>query len=62
MALGALLVFVLNQGRIIALWHAFVSDRALFGLLHGTVLPLALIAACLVFFLYFLGRHDPRPA
>ncbi|MEW5769030.1 MAG: exosortase/archaeosortase family protein [Pseudomonadota bacterium] len=60
--LGALLVFALNQGRIVALWHAFLHDRALFGLLHGTVLPLALVAICLLFFLAFLARHEPRPA
>lgn len=62
MALGAVLVFVLNQGRIIALWHAFVGDRALFGILHGTVLPLLLVAACLVYFLIFLNRGESRPA
>lgn len=62
MGLGTLLVFVLNQGRIIALWHVFLHDRALFGVLHGTVLPLALVAACLLYFLYFLGRGEPRPA
>lgn len=62
MGLGSLLVFVLNQGRIVALWHAFTGDRALFGILHGTVLPLALVAACLVFFLSFLDRGGPRPA
>jgi exosortase/archaeosortase family protein len=62
MALGALLVFVLNQGRIIALWHAFLHDRALFGILHGTVLPLAMVAVCLIYFLVFLSRGEPRPA
>jgi exosortase/archaeosortase family protein len=62
LGLGALLVFALNQVRIVALWHAFLHDRGLFGLLHGTVLPLALVAVCLVFFLAFIARHDPRPA
>ena len=62
LGLGVLLVFVLNQARIVALWHAFLHDRALFGVLHGTVLPLALVAVCLVFFMAFVARHDPRPA
>ncbi len=62
MVLGTLLVFVLNQGRIITLWHAFMSDRALFGLLHGTVLPLVLVAVCLIYFLVFLSRSEPRPS
>jgi len=62
MALGIGLVFVLNQARIIALWHVFLHDKSLFGLLHGTVLPLTLVAACLAFFLAFLSRHDTAAA
>lgn len=62
LGLGTLLVFALNQGRIVALWYAFIHDRALFGVLHGVVLPLALVACCLVFFLAFLARHEPGPA
>lgn len=60
MALGLALVFVLNQARIVLLWQVWTGERALFGLLHGTLLPLALIAACLAYFLVFLARHDPR--
>lgn len=57
---GALLVFALNQARIVVLWHAFLHDRAWFGILHGTVLPVLLVAASLIFFLAFLGRKPPR--
>lgn len=57
---GTVLVFALNQARIIALWYAFLHDRAWFGILHGTVLPVLLVAACLVFFLAFLRREIPR--
>lgn len=53
------LVFILNQMRIVTLWHAFLHDRALFGVLHGVVLPLLLVAICLVFFLVFIARHEP---
>lgn len=60
--LGTLLVYGLNQARLVLLWHAFQQDRALFGLLHGTVLPLAMVALCLLGFLWFVARHDPRPA
>lgn len=56
-ALGVLLVFVLNQARIVMLWYAFLYDRAVFGALHGVVLPLLMVAACLVFYLLFLARH-----
>jgi len=58
---GTLLVFALNQARIVVLWHAFLHDRAWFGVLHGTVLPVLLVAACLVYFLALLGREAPRP-
>lgn len=60
--LGTLLVYGLNQARLVLLWHAFQQDRALFGLLHGTVLPLVMVAVCLLGFLWFVARHDPRPA
>jgi exosortase/archaeosortase family protein len=64
MALGLGLVFVLNQARIILLWQIWTVDRNLFGLMHGTLLPLALVVICLIFFLSFLARfaptNDPR--
>lgn len=60
MVLGALFVFVINQGRIIALWHAFLADRSLFGLLHGAGLPLLMVACCLLFFLAFLNLGESR--
>ncbi|TSA49559.1 MAG: exosortase/archaeosortase family protein [Nitrosomonadales bacterium] len=59
LGLGLPLVFVLNQARIVILWHAFLHDRALFGVLHGIVLPLVLVAICFVFFLAFMARHEP---
>ena len=54
---GALLVFALNQGRILALFYAYRSDKALFDLLHGTVAPLVLIVLSALFFLYWLERY-----
>ena len=53
---GTLLVFVLNQARIVVLWHAFLHQRDWFGVLHGAVLPVLLVASCLIFFLLFLRR------
>ncbi|MDP2827735.1 MAG: archaeosortase/exosortase family protein, partial [Sulfuricellaceae bacterium] len=44
MVLGVGVVFALNQMRIVMLWQVWSGDRTLFGLLHGTLLPLALIA------------------
>lgn len=54
---GAALVFVLNQGRILALFYAFRSDKALFDLLHGTVAPLILIALSALFFFFWVERY-----
>jgi exosortase/archaeosortase family protein len=57
LALGVAGVFALNQLRIVALFLANRADRELFALLHGTVAPLAMIAAVAVFFALWIGRH-----
>jgi len=57
MLAGTLLVFVLNQGRILTLFYAYRSDKAWFDLLHGTVAPLLLIALSALFFLFWLERY-----
>lgn len=57
---GTLLVYALNQARVLALFYAYRSDKGLFDLLHGTVAPLALIALTTLFFLFWLERHGPR--
>jgi exosortase/archaeosortase family protein len=59
---GTLLVFALNQGRVVALFYAYRSDRAMFDLMHGTVAPLVLIALTLLFFVYWLERHGTQRA
>lgn len=51
---GAMLIYVLNQARIVLLWYANQHSPQLFGLLHGTILPLALVAISFIFFLMFL--------
>lgn len=61
LGLGTLLVFALNQARIVILWHAFLNDRDLFSTLHGTVLPLLMIACCFSFFIFFMARYDAEP-
>jgi exosortase/archaeosortase family protein len=52
---GGLLVFVINQGRVLALFHAHRLDRGLFDTLHGLVTPLLLIVATGAFFLFWLN-------
>lgn len=46
---ACLLVFALNQLRILALFYAYRSDKSLFSLLHGTVAPVVLIALAVAF-------------
>jgi exosortase/archaeosortase family protein len=56
LALGLGLVFALNQARILALFYAFRNERALFDMLHTTVLPVVLIAAVVLYFYGVLHR------
>lgn len=58
---GTVFVYGLNQVRILALFYAYRSDRALFDLLHGTVAPLALIVLTTLYFLYWLDRYGRGP-
>jgi exosortase/archaeosortase family protein len=55
-ALGLLLIWLLNQGRIVALFYAVRHDLALFNLLHGYVLPLVIVAAGSLFYLWWASR------
>lgn len=49
-------VYALNQARIVTLFFAARHDRSLFDLLHGTVLPIVIVGAAMLFFLFWLGR------
>jgi exosortase/archaeosortase family protein len=53
-AVGTTLVFALNQLRVLTLFYAFRSDRALFDTLHGFVAPLVLIAVTGAFFMVWV--------
>lgn len=59
---GSLLVYALNQGRLVALWYAWIHDPLLFGPLHGIILPLVMIAATLFGFLAYLRYLEPGHA
>lgn len=56
LALGLILVFALNQARILALFYAFRNERGLFDILHTTVLPAVLIAVVALYFYAALHR------
>jgi exosortase family protein XrtM len=58
LALGMALVFVLNQVRLLALFHVHRSEPAWFSLLHSTVGPLVLVICVGLFFAYWLTRVD----
>ncbi|RTL25772.1 MAG: exosortase/archaeosortase family protein [Burkholderiales bacterium] len=58
---GTLVVLILNQARVIALFYAFRSDRSLFDVLHGIVSPLLLIVAAAMFFIEWLQRFGSLP-
>ena len=55
---GLILVFLLNQLRIVALFYAFRSDRAMFDLLHTTAAPLLMIALSGLLFHFWLKRAE----
>jgi exosortase/archaeosortase family protein len=63
LALGLLLVFCLNEARLVLLFYAYRSDRALFDLLHGTVAPIALVVAVVIYTLYWFpsARESAQP-
>lgn len=56
LALGLVLVFSINQARILTLFYAFRNDRSLFDMLHTTILPVVLIAAVALYFYVILHR------
>ena len=56
LAQGLVLVFALNQVRILALFYAFRNERSLFDILHTTVLPAVLITAVALYFYAVLHR------
>jgi exosortase family protein XrtM len=61
MLLGLMLIYVVNEVRILMLFYAFRTDKALFQLLHGTIAPLALIAIAGLFYHYWLLNNQPQP-
>ena len=58
LGLGILLVFCLNQVRLVGLFYAYRSDPSLFNFLHGTLAPIALVVAVAVYALYWF--QSPR--
>lgn len=55
LGLGILLVFCLNQVRLLTLFYVYRSEPSLFNLLHGTVGPIVLILCVALYALYWMG-------
>jgi exosortase/archaeosortase family protein len=58
MAGGLLLIFALNELRLVALFYSYRQDHALFDLLHGLVTPLVMVAVVVLFFLGLLHWQE----
>lgn len=55
---GMLLIYIVNQVRIVSLFYAFRADKSLFYLLHGTITPIILVAVSCLFFYFWLARFQ----
>lgn len=60
-AVGTILVYVLNQIRVIALFYAYRQDPVLFDQLHGTLGPLTMVLLVGAYYFFWLTRSAPRP-
>jgi len=58
--LGTLLIYVVNQLRIVALYWTVVYHRSAFELAHGYIAPLFVIGLATLFFIFWL-RISHRP-
>lgn len=59
--IGSIVILSCNQVRILAMFYANRSDKALFELLHGIVAPVALILIATGFFIFWLEYFGARP-
>jgi len=54
--LGTLIVYGLNQGRIVALFFAVQQNRKWFDMLHGIIAPTLIIVLSVLFFLWWTSE------
>jgi exosortase family protein XrtM len=52
---GTVVVFVINQARILVLFYAYRTDASLFDLLHGTITPIAVVVLVCSYFYAWLN-------
>lgn len=58
MAIGSILVYILNQIRLLALYFAIRHEKALFDLLHSLIGPLIIIALTTIFFAWWTTPRE----
>jgi exosortase family protein XrtM len=57
---GGVLVYVVNQARIVALYYALRVDRLFFEVFHGYIAPILVVAVAGWFFVYWVSDAEPR--
>jgi exosortase/archaeosortase family protein len=62
LALGTLVVFAVNELRVLALFYTNRSNAELFNLLHSIVGPIAVIVVVAGFFYAWVTQHAARSA
>ena len=58
--LGVLVVFAVNQARILVLFYAYRADHALFDQLHSTVTPIAVVLLVSAYFYVWFNHAERR--
>jgi exosortase/archaeosortase family protein len=61
LGIGILMVFCLNQVRLVGLFYAHRADASLFDLLHGTLAPIALVIIVALYALYWFQNAGGSP-
>jgi len=61
-ATGALLVYALNQLRLVALWQLYLINRDWFGISHTLLFPLGLMLLCYAHFAACMARQERKSA
>jgi exosortase/archaeosortase family protein len=59
---GLPFIFVINEARILVLFHAFRANRELFDALHGLVTPIAVILLTSGYFYAWFASQVPQTA
>ena len=60
--IGTMMIFGLNQARLLSLFYSYRSDKLLFDQIHGTIAPLVLISITIGFFVFLINTENARHA